>query len=380
MLLIPVVTVNDPRAISPAVGMPTSRCCKAKYLAFLALLFVASADSTSAELPADPATPWRMESKPGRQIEAVATVTVTCPGFRADKWTTLVAVAPDLPSQQNVSTMVAPEGRRDRESSAYQRPIFWVEEEARTGKERKTFQYTVTYRATLQQRKLVPSSESTEDAEVETLSRAEKELYVEPTEFYDFKTPEFQRWLKKHRLDARLGENESDVDFARRAFTAIWEDHKYNATDASNVASVVCRTGKSHCGGLASVFVAAMRANGIPARWLLGNWANSASPPDTPYHVMSEFYADGIGWVPADPSAAVAHFANDRQVMLERCFGVDDGNFLTTQVDHGLEFYSDTSGKLTMPWPFSATPIGRGDLSKWRTEFDWKVRDLSAQE
>jgi transglutaminase-like putative cysteine protease len=321
---------------------------------------------------------YKIESKPSRRIEAVATVSVHCPRFRADKWNVLVAVAPELPSQRDVSTALAPGGESKTETSAYKRPILWSDHKVSSREERTLFQYTVTYRATLQKRKLVPLLPGEQPPEVEPLTADEKRLHLPPTEYYDFNNREFQRWLKKHGLDARV--NESEVDFARRVLLVIYDTLKYQGAEVSNQASVICREGKSHCGGLSSVFVSAMRANGIPARWLLGSWANSTTPPETPYHVLAEFYAEGIGWVPVDPAVAVYYHRDDREVMLEKCFGADSGNFLTTQVDHGFEFDPGTADKWTMPWPFSATPTGRGSLAKWETVYDWKVVDLAAAE
>lgn len=321
---------------------------------------------------------YQIETKSGRRVEAVATVTVHCPDFSAEKWKVLATVAPELPSQRDVSTKLSPSSISAKESSPYERPILWFENEVKNHAEKTRFRYDVTYRATLQERKLVPVPEGSEAPTVEPLSPEEEELYLAPTEFYDFKDAGFQSWLKTHGLDTRGGQG--DVDFARKVLLVIYDTLKYQGTQVSDRASVVCRDGKSHCGGLSSVFVSAMRANGIPARWLLGNWAGSASPPQNPHHVMAEFYAEGVGWVPVDAAAAIGHFPDNREVMLERCFGTDGGNFITTQVDHGLEFDPGNGEKMVMAWPYGASPSGSGDLAKWDTHFDWKVKDLAAAE
>jgi len=54
--------------------------------------------------------------------------------------------------------------------------------------------------------------------------------------------------------------------------------------------------GWSDCGGLATLYVSILRANGIPARCLTGR----SIDPNTP-HVKMDFYAEGVGWVPGIP-------------------------------------------------------------------------------
>jgi hypothetical protein len=49
-----------------------------------------------------------------------------------------------------------------------------------------------------------------------------------------------------------------------------------------------------------------LRANGIPARCLSGRNLK----PDEP-HIRLDFYADGVGWVPGDPSVAIAEESTD---------------------------------------------------------------------
>ena len=71
-------------------------------------------------------------------------------------------------------------------------------------------------------------------------------------------------------------------------------------------ASAVCKAGWSDCGGLATVYVSILRANGIPARCLSGRTLK----PDDP-HIRMDFYADGVGWVPGDPSVAIAEKSAD---------------------------------------------------------------------
>ncbi len=94
--------------------------------------------------------------------------------------------------------------------------------------------------------------------------------------------------------------------------------HTYRFELRSNrTASAVCQAGWSDCGGLATVYVSILRANGIPAHCLSGR---NVKPDGT--HVRMEFYAQDVGWVPADPALAIgahsarAGFGSDRSDMV----------------------------------------------------------------
>jgi transglutaminase-like putative cysteine protease len=57
--------------------------------------------------------------------------------------------------------------------------------------------------------------------------------------------------------------------------------------------------GQGDCGDYSSLFVALARAKGIPARHVVGYWALSGLDQT---HVWAEFYLQGLGWVPVDPT------------------------------------------------------------------------------
>jgi hypothetical protein len=146
-------------------------------------------------------------------------------------------------------------------------------------------------------------------------------------------------------------------------------------------ASAVCRAGKADCGGLSVLFVTILRGNNIPARTLIGRWAQSSKAKDTvgdlPYyqtHVKAEFYAEEIGWVPADLATALYDKKGDGL----SCFGHDPGDFLTQHVDEHLRLDSFHFGKQDME--FLQGPAywvtGRGNIEPTHTEEKWEVRKL----
>jgi transglutaminase-like putative cysteine protease len=126
------------------------------------------------------------------------------------------------------------------------------------------------------------------------------------------------------------------------------------------------------------LFVAAMRANGIPARSLVGKWAASMKPgvvigdiPNAMQHVKAEFYADGVGWVPVDQSAAVLQ---DKSADELAHFGKDPGDFLAFHVDFELTLDTGPFGRDTFRslW-FACWPTGTGDANDRRQREDWQV-------
>ena len=144
-------------------------------------------------------------------------------------------------------------------------------------------------------------------------------------------------------------------------------------------ASFVCQHDSADCGGMSILYVATLRANQVPARVLFGRWAKSAVAGATlqgaPYHqqhIKSEFFAQGIGWVPADLSRAVTA---DKSPEGLRHFGYDSGEFLTVHVDPDLEFNSGLFGTRTLPYLQSFHYYARGDgkLSHLKCDLDWQV-------
>src|SRR5207248_1997886 len=83
---------------------------------------------------------------------------------------------------------------------------------------------------------------------------------------------------------------------------------------------------------LAGVFVCALRANDIPARQMVGRMVKSQTPIDKPpygAHSRAEFFAEGVGWVPVDPTFGLG----DKTPSGLTQFGNDAGDFLVLHLD-----------------------------------------------
>jgi hypothetical protein len=63
--------------------------------------------------------------------------------------------------------------------------------------------------------------------------------------------------------------------------------------------------------------------------------------------VKTEFYAAGVGWVPADIASAVAL---DKAPDGLDHFGIDDADFLTLHLDTDVVLDTLFFGRKTMPW------------------------------
>ncbi len=315
---------------------------------------------------------------PVQRIRAVNTFELSYPMFTAEAWIIFACRAPDLPCQTDVSSELEPRGNAAVELGDRRRPILSARLKVAEERQKKTITYRVKYQATLQSRELVEACPDVRRPLVAELTSDERKASLASTAtFYDFDKKPFRAWLDANALHWRKGEGE--IDFARRVFLFIKQKFTYEARlDGDLHASTVCRTGRSDCHGLSVLFVAALRANGVPARCLGGKWARSmvqgvqiGDIPSSMQHVKAEFYVAGVGWIPVDPSAAVVH---DKSKAGLDYFGKDRGDFLVFHVDFDLIIDTGPFGKHTFPslW-FAAWPTGTGDMDECKRREDWQV-------
>ncbi|NLK45414.1 MAG: transglutaminase domain-containing protein [Treponema sp.] len=82
-------------------------------------------------------------------------------------------------------------------------------------------------------------------------------------------------------------------------------------------ASEVLKKSKGTCGEFANVFVALMRLNNIPCKYIQGYMI---TPNGQSIHAWAEFYDENIGWIPVDPQVGMFGVSPYHVKMLE---GVD---------------------------------------------------------
>jgi hypothetical protein len=333
---------------------------------------------------AAPSTAYSLKIAETQRIEAVLTYQIEMPKLVAQEWIVFAARAPELPGQIRVSTTLEPNGKPAFELSADHRPIVTARIAALGGGREKEITVHVKYEATLRSRHLIAIKRGggvrAGTQGIEVLSDQTRQAALELGGLFDGKAERLSKWVREHQLNRRT--DESDVEFARRVFVAMKKDFSYDyKSEMDRHASAVCKAGKSDCGGLAVLLVTILRANDIPARTLVGRWAESAKPKDRiedlPYfqtHVKAEFFARGIGWVPVDIALGLKDQRGDGLYF----FGNDDGNFLTMHVDPHLRLDTIHFGKKDLEFMqgLAYWVVGRGSVDPTHTHEKWEVRKL----
>jgi transglutaminase-like putative cysteine protease len=322
------------------------------------LCFVLSADLRPAQM---------LEVKPAQRIEAEASFTYQFPELKAQEWVIFAAQAPLLPCQTRVSSSLLPEGKPLTELSGLHRPMLQALVNGNGGQR---LEVRVKYLATLMSRRLVPLKADQKAPMVSPLTKEEQQATLDPSLHIDFRSAEFATWQKELRLSR--AKDQDEVAFARHVFEVVRKRIAYKyEPDQDRHASKLCGCNTTDCGGMSILFTAVMRANQIPARCLVGRWAQSAKANDNldgtayyQWHVKAEFYAKGIGWVPVDTAGGV--------------FGNDPGDFLVMHVDPDLRVDTKHFGEKPITWAQGAVfwVTGQGNLDKGSTQEDWKVRKL----
>jgi transglutaminase-like putative cysteine protease len=337
--------------------------------------------AVAALLLAGPAPAYVTEEGPPRRFEAELTLTLNTPKLAVQEWILYAPRPPEVPGQAVQSAGLQPRGKDDRELGPARRPVL----KARVPATDAALQHTITARAryevTLRERRLVEAGRAQQPAPGKPLTAAERKRALAATKQIDFRSPGFRAWLDEHKLRRREGEPE--VDFGRRAFLAIVKEFTYDfRSEMDRRPDAVCKAGKSDCGGLSTVFVAALRANGIPARLRVGRWAKSQEKgdrlADTDYgqqHVIAEFFAPGAGWVAVDCASGVLH---DRTPAKLDYFGRFRADFITFHVDNELVLDTAHFGKETVSWMqnIGYWMSGRGSLAGMQDRQEWRVRKL----
>jgi len=131
---------------------------------------------------------------------------------------------------------------------------------------------------------------------------------------YDTSTADYRRYTSpetyiesdsavvKALAEQLAGEESNPYRLAKRFFDAIPARYQYWATgDGIHGAQFLVDKGWGECGDFVALFVALCRSAGIPARPVVGYFAESGL---TQGHVWAEFYLEGVGWLPVDPTLA----------------------------------------------------------------------------
>jgi hypothetical protein len=269
-------------------------------------------------------------------ISATATFTFDYPRFRVSEWVLFAADAPNHDGQREMKSTLLPGGKAAKEAGEPNRSLLRARVSVTGLENRQELTVSLNYAGTLVKRALRLRKDGEAVPTIRPLTEAERKQFTAATKVLDFQEPAFKKWADK------LPDTADPLEYARAAFDLVRKSAEYEFRPvAVKTASQLCVKPKTDCGGIATLFVAAMRNKGIPARLLLGRWAISEAGTnklgDTSYfqwHVTTEFYADGIGWIPVDVAQAVTA-KNEAQAV--DWFGNDFGNFITFHIDMHLK-------------------------------------------
>jgi hypothetical protein len=268
---------------------------------------------------------------------------------------------------------LTPFGTEIRELSASKRTVFRALIFAETEKLKTHFKVRLKIEATLVARRLVPLGRGSKPPSVPALSQTERQVTLTTTKLLDYDSKEFQKWLDDNKLRRR--KDEVDVEFARRVYLTMAKSFSYKRPFAHDGrASAVCKARNGDCGCLSTVFVSALRANGVPARELVGLHAKSAKSVADAAHAKAEFFAEGVGWVPADPTAGL----DDKSAGARETFGNDAGDFLVMHLDGELSFdtiYFGVKPLVRLQGP-TFWAVGTGGFEGSKTVESWTVRTI----
>lgn len=339
--------------------------------------------------PISSASDYVIETRMAQRIEATLTQEIKAPGLDADEWVAFMAQPPELPSQSDIKVATEPGSKQVADLSDLKRTLLMIRAPGRTQKAKDRFNIRATYRAALYSRRLKKvHSENGEGAKPQAaiaLSDEEKTRFLARGSYFDIEAADFQDWVKSN--DLMRDDDQSDIDFARRVFNAIKSNFKYDyRAEMDRRASKVCHDKQSDCGGLSVLFVSALRANGVPARVLVGRWAVSGTPGQKlngiayqQHHVKAEFFAQGVGWVPVDMASAILHDPRGDGMQF---FGNDRGDFITLHIDPDVIINTIHFGRKQTPWLQGVTfwVTGQGDLKKLTTQELWVVKQIDNDE
>jgi transglutaminase-like putative cysteine protease len=303
------------------------------FLHALAVLFLC-ASASRAQQPTH-----RIEATDLRKVSATITYELKTKTFAVSRWLLFLPEPPELPSQGVVKVTTEPVGKVVTEKSLLERKVRYIEVPVANPAPGRGVALKLEVEAVLRSRRLVELKGDEKPAAVAPLTDAERKYYLSPTAHVDHDAKAVREWLDEKKLHPDPGA--SPLDFAARVLDVIRKDYRYNFDpNEDKRASVACRARATDCGGMSYLFVAALRANDIPARVLVGRQAQPRKPDSAPAdtghdrpHMRAELFVAGIGWVPVDP--ALAQAGKNRPV--SAFVGHDPGDMLVLHVDVDLQ-------------------------------------------
>lgn len=324
----------------------------------------------------------KIEITDHQTITATITYEIKTANCLVERWTAFLPEPPELPGQTKLKVTSEPAGKIVAEKSLLARKVRLLDVKVARPAPGANLVLRLDVEATLRSRKLVPLSPTDPPPRVVPLTESEKKYYLAASGLADYDTKPFGEWLDTKKL--RRGKTEPPLEFAARVLEVLRADYEYRFDlTADRKASAVCGRKATDCGGMSVLFVAAMRANGVPARLLVGRLAKPRKPGSAPGeleyeqpHARAEFYVAGIGWVPVDPN-----YANlNRGTPVTEFIGYDPGDLLVLHLDTDLKLpFPDqvrSAELLQVSVPCWATGKGKFDGTLGPTGWELKTTPI----
>ena len=178
--------------------------------------------------------------------------------------------------------------------------------------------------------------------------------FLASTESINWRDEAFQEWLDSAGL--RRKGSESAVDYGGRVYDYFCAHGEYSYPPATAWTSAACcQRLRTDCGGFSLVFTGACRANGIPARLLVGQNFKARQLSDGTValtegrqaHVIAEFFDPKIGWIPEDISSTFLHVHGYSNMNF---FGRDPGYFFAWHFDTDFHFNTPRKPDAHVQW------------------------------
>jgi hypothetical protein len=205
--------------------------------------------------------------------------------------------------------------------------------------------------------------------------------FLASTESINWQDDSFQDWLDAAGLRRRDGE--AAAAFGQRVYSYFRSHGAYVYPPSTSWnAAACCRRLRTDCGGFSLVFVAACRANRIPARLLVGQCFKARQTSGGTVltggrqaHVIAEFFDPRIGWIPEDISSTFLHTPGFADLNF---FGRDPGYFFAWHTD--TDFHFDTPRKADAHVQWIQNPnlwfSGNADEANDSLSHHWNVERL----
>jgi len=201
--------------------------------------------------------------------------------------------------------------------------------------------------------------------------------------------PQLQRYLQPDRLvplngtiaelaKERTAGDSTQIQKARHIYEYVVSTMRYDKTGEGwgrGDAVWACTSKRGNCTDFHSLFIAMMRASGIPARFEIGFPlpAGKTEGEISGYHCWAEFYLDGVGWVPVDASEAWKNPAKH-----DYFFGAQDSNRVFFTYGRDIRLSADQKGDRLNYFIYPYAEINGQAVKNLQTRFSF--REVTAAE